>query len=172
MKPQQRKLLFPPDDRVCLEERINDDPMLRVSEIEISYHPAVRPSERISVTGSQEAEQVFRRIWCRPIELRECFYALFLSRANKVLGYYLVPIGGITRTVIDVRTVYQAALKANACSVIFAHCHPSGNSTPSDADIQITRKLIDAGKFLDISVLDHLILLPEGYFSMADNGMI
>ena len=89
-----------------------------------------------------------------------------------MLGYYLISIGGISGTLVDIRTVYQAALKANACSVIFAHCHPSGNRNPSDADLELTRKLKEAGKILEISVLDHLILLPEGYTSMADEGML
>lgn len=146
--------------------------MMRVSEIDISYSPAIKPSERFTVSGSADAEKVFRRIWSQPLELRECFYALFLNRANKVLGYYLVSVGGLTGTIVDVRTVFQAALKANACSVIFAHNHPSGNIQPSDADLQLTRKLKEAGRILEITVLDHLILLPEGYFSMADEGML
>jgi DNA repair protein RadC len=100
--------------------------------------------------------------------LRECFYALFLNRANKALGYYLVSIGGTTGTVVDIRTIFQAALKANACSFILAHNHPSSNPKPSDADLQVTNKARDAGKFLDIALLDHLILLPDGYYSMTD----
>ena len=174
MKAKQGKLQFPSTGTIMpgiMEPSQADDPVLRVSEIEISYHPVVKPSERLSVTCSSDAEKVFRRIWCKPIELRECFYALFLNRANKVLGYYLVSIGGISGTLVDIRTIFQAALKANTCSVIFAHCHPSGNPKPSDADLELTRKLKDAGKILEISVLDHLIILPDGYVSMADEGI-
>jgi DNA repair protein RadC len=94
------------------------EPLFRVSEIEISYHPAIKPSERISVTSSADAEKVFRRIWCKPIELRECLYALFLNRNNKVLGYHLISVGGITGTIVDPRSIFQTALKANACSII------------------------------------------------------
>lgn len=97
---------------------------------------------------------------------------LFLNRANKVLGYYLISVGGITGTVVDTRSIFQTALKANACSIILAHNHPSGNPLPSDADKLITRKLKEAGEVLDINLLDHLILLPEGYTSMADEGML
>jgi len=175
MKTRQCTLPFPEDtltQQRTKGRQIVDDPLLLVSEIEIIYHPAVKPSKRITVSSSQEAEKVFRRIWCKPLDLRECFYALFLNRANKVLGYYLVSIGGMTGTVVDIRTVFQAALKAVTCSVIFAHNHPSGNRTPSDADIQLTNKLKEAGKTLDIAVLDHLIILPEGYYSMADEGQI
>jgi DNA repair protein RadC len=81
-------------------------------------------------------------------------------------------IGGISGTVIDPKTVYQAALKANASGVIIAHNHPSGNPLPSDADKLITAKLKDAGEVLDINLLDHIVLLPEGYTSMADDGML
>jgi len=175
MNPRQTKLPFGTSQANLsgiIEPKEEREPVLRVSEIEISYHPAIKPSERLAVCGSADAEKVFRKIWSQPLELRECFYALFLNRANKVLGYYLVSVGGITGTVVDVRTVFQAALKANACSAIFAHNHPSGNIQPSDADIQLTRKLKDAGKILEITVLDHLILLPEGYCSMADQGLI
>jgi DNA repair protein RadC len=89
-----------------------------------------------------------------------------------VLGYQLISLGGISGTVVDVRCIYQAALKASASSILLAHNHPSGNSEPSDADIKITKKLKDAGKLLDITLLDHLILLPEGYTSLADEGLL
>lgn len=175
MRPKQAKLPFGtsqasvPRVMEAVEER---EPVLRVSEIDITYQPAIKPSERFAVSCSADADKVFRKIWSQPLELRECFYALFLNRANKVLGYYLVSIGGLTGTVVDVRTVFQAALKANACSVIFAHNHPSGNMQPSDADIQLTRKLKEAGKILEITVLDHLVILPEEYCSIADEGLL
>lgn len=175
MRPRHVKLPFGTSqtfDSGVTKIKEEREPMMRVSEIDISYSPAIKPSERFTVSGSADAEKVFRRIWSQPLELRECFYALFLNRANKVLGYYLVSVGGLTGTIVDVRTVFQAALKANACSVIFAHNHPSGNIQPSDADLQLTRKLKEAGRILEITVLDHLILLPEGYFSMADEGML
>ena len=174
-KTAQRKLPFPKDGNTVLEEiapQMKEDPIFRVSEIEISYSPAVKSSERITITSSADAERVFRRIWGQPIELRECFYALFLNRANKVLGYFLVSVGGITGTVVDPRCVYQAALKASAVGILLAHNHPSGNPTASDADKMITKQLKEAGKLLDINLLDHLILMPEGYTSFADEGML
>lgn len=175
MRARQAKLQFPQAETVCtedLESLALIEPVLQVSEIGISYNPAVKSSDRLTVTCSADAEKVFRRIWSQPLELRECFYALLLNRANKVLGFYLVSVGGMTGTVVDIRTIFQAVLKANACSVIFAHNHPSGNPQPSDADIQFTEKLRNAGKLLEIQVLDHLIILPEGYTSMADGGLI
>ena len=100
------------------------------------------------------------------------FSHFYQNRANKVLGYYLVSVGGISGTVVDHRIIFQTGLKANASSVIIAHCHPSGNRYPSDADKLITKKRKEAGEIVEIWLLDHLILLPGGYTSMADEGML
>jgi DNA repair protein RadC len=144
----------------------------QVSEIEISYKPLIKPSEMAKISCSSDAEKIFRSIWGNSINYRESFYALYLNRANKVLGYQLISLGGICGTVVDVRCICQAALKASCSSIILAHNHPSGTNEPSDADIKITRKLKEAGSILDIALLDHLILMPEGYTSLADEGMV
>lgn len=81
--------------------------------------------------------------------------------------------GGITSTAVDLRVVFAAALKARATAIILSHCHPSGNLKPSRADIELTKKFDQAGKILDIQILDHLILSPEGgYYSFADEGLV
>ena len=144
----------------------------QVSEIEITYHPVIKPSQMPKINCSKDAEKIFRSIWGNDLNYRESFYALYLNRANKVLGYQLISIGGISGTVVDVRCIYQAALKALAVSLIICHNHPSGNRESSDGDIKITQKLKEAGQLLDIRLLDHLILLPEGYTSMADEGVL
>lgn len=144
----------------------------QVSEIEIIYKPLVKPSRMAKVSCSGDAEKIFRNIWGNSLNYKESFYALYLNRANKVLGYQLISLGGISGTVVDVRCIYQAALKASCSGIILAHNHPSGNKEPSDADIKITKKLKDAGILLDITLLDHLILLPEGYTSLADEGLL
>ena len=144
----------------------------QVSEIEITYKPFIRPSEMAKVSCSKDAEKIFRSIWGNSLTYRESFYALYLNRANKVLGYQLISIGGISGTVVDVRCIYQAALKTSCSSIILAHNHPSGNREPSDSDVKITEKLKKAGGLLDIQVLDHLILLPEGYTSLAEEGIL
>jgi DNA repair protein RadC len=143
----------------------------KVSEIEISYKPLVKPSEMAKITCSKDAERILRSIWGSDINYRESFYALYLNRANKVLGYQLISLGGISGTVVDVRCIFQVALKTLSSGILIAHNHPSGNGDASDADIKITKKLKNAGTLLDITLLDHLILLPEGYTSMADEGM-
>ena len=89
-----------------------------------------------------------------------------------MLGYSLISMGGLSGTVVDVRIIMQTALKANACSIILSHNHPSGNLTPSSQDRDINNKIKEAGRFLDIPVLDHLILTPEAFLSFADEGLM
>ncbi len=95
---------------------------------------------------------------------------LLLSRANKVLGFHKVSEGGLSGTVADPKIIFQTALKANSCSIILGHNHPSGNTAPSEADISLTKKLKNAGEFLDLPVLDHIIVTSESYYSFADEN--
>ena len=108
----------------------------------------------------------------RTLELAESFKVLFLNRANQVTGVYTVSNGGITGTIADPRLIFIAALKGAACSLILAHNHPSGNLKPSATDISLTEKIVHAGRFLDINVLDHLIVTADSYFSFADEGLV
>lgn len=143
-----------------------------LAEISVSYNNKVKFSEMSKVTCSRDASDLLRRVWSNQIDHVEQFVVLCLNRANKVLGWSLVSSGGLAGTVADPKIIFQIALKSNASSVILAHNHPSGNTKPSEADIKLTKKLISAGSFLDLPVLDHVILTSEGYFSFADEGMI
>ena len=96
----------------------------------------------------------------------------YLNRANAVLACFQVSTGGITGTVADPRLIFTAALKVNAVSLILAHNHPSGNLFPSTADQELTIKIKEAGKFLEIKLLDHIILSSDGYCSFADEGLL
>lgn len=102
----------------------------------------------------------------------EEFWILLLNRANKVVATERISEGGLTGTIADPRRIFNAALKANATSIILSHNHPSGSIQPSTADIQLTRKMSEAGKFLEISVFDHLIIGDGKYYSFADEGML
>ncbi|MDG5801020.1 DNA repair protein RadC [Marinilabiliaceae bacterium ANBcel2] len=102
----------------------------------------------------------------------EEFWTLMLNRANKVIGRYNVSKGGINGTVIDVRLIMKRAVEQRASSVIISHNHPSGNLNPSSQDINITKKIKEAGKIMDIPLLDHLIITENGYFSFADEGVL
>ena len=142
-----------------------------LAEIEISYRPKFKMSELPKVVTSGDAYHCLKDV-IPQMDYREYFYILCLNRNNLVLGYCQISVGGLSGTIADPKIIMQTALKANACSIILAHNHPSGNLTPSEADKQITMKLRDAGKFLDIPVLDHVILTSESYFSFADEGLM
>ncbi len=102
----------------------------------------------------------------------EEFWIVFLNNANKVIGKQQLSKGGITATVVDVRLLFKRVLEVGATSIIIAHNHPSGTLKPSLQDHKITEKLKNAGKLLDIKVLDHLIITAKDYYSFADEGLI
>ncbi len=116
------------------------------------------------ITSPDEAYTAFRSIFDRQtIEHKECVYAMYLDRANTILGYAQISSGGVSQTVIDPKIVFQYALKLNASGIILAHNHPSGKLTPSAADKSITEKIQKSGKLMDIELLDHLILNRTNY---------
>ncbi|MCB0787692.1 MAG: DNA repair protein RadC [Flavobacteriales bacterium] len=102
----------------------------------------------------------------------EEFWLLLLDRANQVIGRRQVGRGGFHGTVADPKVIFRSALEHQASGIILFHNHPSGQLRPSEADIQLTRKLVAAGRVLDLVVLDHLIVASTGFFSFADQGML
>jgi DNA repair protein RadC len=147
--------------------------LFEVAEIELSYRSKVKASLRPKISASKDAYEILKQYWDESkIEFIEQFQVLLLNRANKVIGIYKVSSGTTVGTVADPKSVFVAALKTNACAVILAHNHPSGNLTPSQPDIDLTKKLVAAGKILDIQVLDHIILTSESYYSFSDEGLI
>jgi DNA repair protein RadC len=144
-----------------------------ISEIKVTYTQSTPETERITIRSSRDANEAFRSVWDHDlIELQEEFKVLLVNRANQVLGFYHVSKGSVAGTVVDVRLILAVALKANACSIILAHNHPSGNLRPSNADKTLTNKIVEAGKLMDVNVLDHLIMTRDAYCSLADEGMI
>jgi DNA repair protein RadC len=98
---------------------------------------------------------------------------MLLTRSNRILGIASISKGGISGTVTDVRIILQYAIKANASGIIICHNHPSGNLNPSESDLTITRKIKESGNVMDLQLLDHLIIVPEGkYYSMGDEGIV
>lgn len=154
-------------------ETTNTSAWTQVAEIELIYKSKVKASERPKVTTSSDAYHLLKQSWDEnKIEFVEQFKILFLNRANKVLAIYELSTGGVSGTVADPKLVFAAALKVNACNIILCHNHPSGNVKPSAADEQLTRKIKEAGKYLDLPVIDHLIITNESYYSFADEGLL
>lgn len=144
-----------------------------ITEVRLIYSSKISASERPQVRCSTDVIKLFRESWDKEtIELYEQCKLMLLNRANKVLGIAQISQGGISGTVTDVRIILQYALKANASGIILCHNHPSGNMEPSESDIKITSKLKEAAMVHDISLLDHLIITNEGYYSIADMGRI
>jgi DNA repair protein RadC len=126
--------------------------------------------ERPKIGGSGDAFQLLRADF-QDIP-HEAFWIILLNRANRVIKKYHVSQGGVTGTVADPKIIFKAALEELASGIILAHNHPSGNLTASQADIDLTKKLVAGGRLLEIQVLDHLILAGQKYFSFADEGLI
>jgi DNA repair protein RadC len=128
------------------------------------------PEEKPQITQSRDAFDIFQPLLG---DLpHEEFWILLLNRSHRVIDKFMVSRGGLTGTVIDVRIILKTALEKLASAMILCHNHPSGSLVPSEADEQITRKIRDAGKMLDIPALDHLIIANDRYFSFADEGKI
>lgn len=144
-----------------------------VAEITLSYYPEMNISQSPRIQRSEDAERLFRQNWDdAQIGLLEEFKVMLLNRSNRLLGISSISKGGVSGTVADPKIIFALALKGVASGIIVAHNHPSGNLKPSQADIKLTRKLQDAGKLLDIMLLDHLILTPDGYTSLSDEGLM
>lgn len=154
-----------------MESLMSISELYKIAEIELVYRTKVKASQRPHITSSREAYQILMQCWDEnKIEFVEQFKILLLNRGGKVLGIFEVSSGGVSGTVADPKLIFSAVLKANASSLILAHNHPSGNTKPSDADRNLTRKVKEGGKLLEITVLDHIIITTEGYRSLADEG--
>ena len=104
--------------------------------------------------------------------MKETFRTLLLNSSNQIFRDVLVSEGSLNASVVHPREVFRIAITESAASIIVLHNHPSGNIQPSKEDIEITKKLIDAGELIDIKVLDHIIIAGDNFFSFAKKGMI
>ena len=124
--------------------------------------------ERPRITHSRDA---FNTIAPLLTDLHhEEFWLLLLNKANEVFARERLSTGGMSGTVVDIKMVLKAALDGKAAAFIAIHNHPSGNLQPSQADVDLTRKLKQSGAILDLPLLDHLIISERGYYSFADEG--
>ena len=128
------------------------------------------PEEKPKINSSKDAFDLLKG---EMMDLpKEEFWVLLMNRANRVIKKKRVSEGGVSGTVADPKIIYKMALEELATGIIVAHNHPSGNLQASQSDIDLTRKLKEAGKFLEIQLLDHIIIANQKYLSFADEGMI
>ena len=128
------------------------------------------PKNRKSINNSQEAYESFLPLIDDPS--KEHFLVAYLNQGNKIIKMERISIGGITSTQADPKVIFKNALLKESTAVMLCHNHPSGVARPSADDRQLTKKLVAAGKILDINVIDHLIIGENSYFSFAEQGMM
>jgi len=146
-----------------------------VTEISVAYINKQKASERPKIKSSGDALiYLLDGFEMHTIGLQEQFVVLYVNRSNTVLGVYRNSIGGITGTIADIRIILSVALKIAATGFIVSHNHPSGNLKPSRADEELTFKLKQSAAFMDIKLLDHIIVDASGrqFYSFADEGLL
>src|ERR1035437_8784082 len=148
-------------------------PVMDIPEIKIRYNRSARKKFFGKITSSKDVSEFLRKTYQRgEVQLQEQFIVMYLNQSNTIVGYYKHTKGAINATIADVRLILSVGLKCAAVSIIIAHNHPSGNTRPSEADIQLTRKIKEAAKLMEISLLDHIILTKDSYYSFADEGLM
>ena len=149
----------------------NTNNLNTIAEIQVSY--STLDTHKDKVCSGKQAFELILNSWEKgSLELQEEFKVLLLNRANEVLGLYAMSKGGVSGTIVDVKLLFAVSLKCNASSIIIAHNHPSGNLKPSDADISLTNKIKRCSELLDISLLDHLIITKNGFYSFSENSLL
>ncbi|KPP94254.1 MAG: RadC-like DNA repair protein [Bacteroidetes bacterium HLUCCA01] len=143
------------------------------SEIKMTYRTDKRYKDLPTIREPEEAARLLRRLWDKgTLELREEFMILILNAAKLCTGWCKMSTGGQTATIVDPAGVFRVALQTNAHSIIIAHNHPSNNCTASHADIQLTKRIHEAGRVLGVQLEDHIILCPDGsYVSLRSKGL-
>jgi DNA repair protein RadC len=126
--------------------------------------------KRERIQSSKDAVDIFQPMLADNVH--EEFWILFLNRANNIISKKQISSGGMAGTVVDPKIIFKAALDEKASSIILCHNHPSGNLQPSEEDKKLTKRITEAGKFLEIAVLDHIIVAHSGFFSFADEGLM
>ena len=143
-----------------------------VAALELGRRRKDNESDKIlpKITSSLDAYVIFRSA-LDDLEHEE-FWILLLNKAHRVMAKHPISSGGQAMTVVDPKVIFKIALEHNAAAIILGHNHPSGNLTASISDIHVTKKLVEAGKLLELPVLDHIILTDHHFISMADEGLI
>lgn len=142
-----------------------------VPEIKVRYN---RGKKFLGIVkDSREVVTFLRQVYERnKLQMQECFIVLFLNSRHEIIGYYKHTMGGITGTMADLRIIFATALASLSTSIILSHNHPSGSLLPSKMDEELTKRITEAGKLLDIRVNDHIIITKDHYFSFADESLM
>lgn len=140
-----------------------------LSEVSLRYQLSSMPS-MVQIRSSATAAELVSPL-LKHLSHEEC-WVMYMNRANKVIAKEMLSSGGVCATVVDIKLVMKRALELLACSLILVHNHPSGNAYPGENDKVQTKLLKEAASLFDISLLDHIIIAGDGYFSFADDGLL
>lgn len=127
---------------------------------------------KIKISSSKDIYDNIKPFFDDVINYKERMAVICINKANHIIGYNVLSEGGVSGTTVDVKIIMQHAILTNSSNIILIHNHPSGNLKASNADIMITKKVSEACKVMDITLLDHLIITDESFYSFADNGQI
>lgn len=130
------------------------------------------PFEQVKIANPAESVNYARQFYHEDLTLYESFFIIMLNRASRTIAYAKISQGGISGTVVDPRLICKLALDCLCSAVILVHNHPSGNTEPSTADKSLTKKVSQALSYLDIDVIDHIILTEESFLSFREEGLI
>jgi DNA repair protein RadC len=141
----------------------------KFKETTIAY-PELSAIPKKRITSPCEAFDLFNPLFKE--EPTERFIVILLSTCNRVIGYDVVSSGSLNASVVDPRGVFRSAIVANCANIILCHNHPSGNLEPSNEDISLTRKLVEAGKIIEINIYDHIIFAEDKFTSFVERRLI
>ncbi len=161
----------------------------RFSINELQKHKGIGEAKSVSIVAALEigrrrkaadiimqnvihsSKDIYALMGSRLGDLRhEEFHVVYLDRKNSLIKSELISVGGVDGTAVDIRKIMRIGLETNASSIIACHNHPSGNLSPSNSDIETTKRLKKVGELMQITLLDHLIVSMGGFYSFADNG--
>lgn len=145
---------------------------LKEKEVEYKLKATRQSFNRAQIKSSKDAADYARQFYFDDLMIYESVFIIMMNRRGNTCGYAKISQGGISGSVVDIRLVLKYAIDNLASSIILVHNHPSGNLRPSPQDIQIAKKLKEAARWMDISLLDSIILGEDGYCSLADEGLI
>lgn len=143
---------------------------MKIKRYKIVPEKEVPGIEKIKINSSEVAAKFVRQFFYDDIEVYESFFILMLNKSNSTIGWAKISQGGIDATVVDTILVAKFCIDKLAKGVILCHNHPSGELSPSEPDIKVTKQISNGLALLGIKVQDHIILTAEGYYSMLDNG--
>jgi DNA repair protein RadC len=148
--------------------------VLKVCEVRAIYSHKTPAKDRPQVINAQKCYDILLPLYQETghLEQKEIFSILLLDRKNSVIGWAKISEGSNCATIVDSQYIFRLAILSNASSLVLCHNHPSGNVNPSNADMELTKKMVQSAKLLDITILDHVIISAESHYSFANEGHI